>query len=309
MAKKEKNIVLENIELKPQTIGLVAKKKSNMGRVLIIFVAFLLAIVFLPEITLYLNNLTGKYTPSTIKDSKTDNKKHTGSKDSKEIVYTPLSGDSIIDEDNYKITNFSFINNIITFELTNKTDNTLDLTSNNYYLETYDENKTLLERFKIDVPVIKSKGTTSLSTSVTNNNITYVVFSKKNIDDYPVVDLNTDQNGYATLECSKDNQTIKYYFKDDLLYKLEDKFNYNYDPNDIGYNELLNKYQTRATSYDLIKGVSTSFNSSTNGFSTVVEVDLKIADLNELKENHYYKVETMAKVVSFEMQTYLYDCK
>lgn len=308
MAKKQEKVVLENIELKPQTIGYVLKKKNNVGRVFIIFVAFLLAIIFLPEITVYLNNLTGKYTPSTIIDSKGDDKKHHGSKDTKEVVYATLNDGFLIDEDSYKVSNINLIVNKISFDITNKTDSIIDFTKDNYFLETYDDKKTLLERFKVDVPVIKAKGTTNLSVNVNSTNITYVVFSKKNIDDYPVVDIVKDQNGNGTIECSKDNQTIKYYFSNDLLYKLEDKFDYN-NINDVGYNELLQKYQSRATSYDVLKGVKTSFNSSVNGFSTVVEVDLTSANLSELKEEHYYKNETMAKVVSFEMQTYGYTCK
>jgi hypothetical protein len=308
MAKKEDKVVLENIELKPQVIGQVVKKKNNTGRVIIIFVAFILAILFLPDITLFLNNLTGKYTPSTIVDSKVNSKKHVGNTDSKEVVYATLNDGYIIDEDTYKVSNITLVDNKISFDITNKTDGTIDYSQDNYYLETYDDKKMLLERFKVDVPVIKSNGTSNISVDITNSNVTYIVFSKKNVDDYPVVDYEKDQNRLGSITCSKDNQTIIYYFNNDLLYKLEDKFTYS-DVNNIGYSELLEKYQTRAVSYELLAGVKSAFNSSNNGFSTVIEVDLENANLKELDEEHYYKNETMAKVVSFEMQTYGYTCK
>ena len=45
MAKKKKNIVvLEDTELKPQVIGYTYKKKSNLGRVIFIFIVFILAV-------------------------------------------------------------------------------------------------------------------------------------------------------------------------------------------------------------------------------------------------------------------------
>ena len=43
MAKKEK-VVLENIELKPQVIGKTYRKKSNLGRVIVIFIIFILVV-------------------------------------------------------------------------------------------------------------------------------------------------------------------------------------------------------------------------------------------------------------------------
>ena len=67
MAKKNKEIVvLENVELKPQVIGYTYKKKSNIGRVIFIFIAFALVVYYINDISVFINDLFGKETAASI---------------------------------------------------------------------------------------------------------------------------------------------------------------------------------------------------------------------------------------------------
>ena len=73
MAKKKKErIVLENVELQPQVLGYTYQKKNNVGRVLIIFIAFILVVYFIDDISVFFNNLLGRETAETISNNASD---------------------------------------------------------------------------------------------------------------------------------------------------------------------------------------------------------------------------------------------
>ena len=75
MAKKNKErIILENVELKPQVIGYTYQKKSNIGRVIFIFIIFALAVFYINDISTFINDLLGKNTAPSIKENTESNK-------------------------------------------------------------------------------------------------------------------------------------------------------------------------------------------------------------------------------------------
>ena len=47
---------------------------------------------------------------------------------------------------------------------------------------------------------------------------------------------------------------------------------------------------------------------SINGFTAVLQINLKNADISSFKEKYYYKYEEEAKVVNFEMKAYGFTC-
>ena len=64
--KKNENVILENVELKPQVLGYTFQKKNNIGRVIFIFIAFILVVYYIDDISVFFNNLLGRETHSTI---------------------------------------------------------------------------------------------------------------------------------------------------------------------------------------------------------------------------------------------------
>ena len=55
--KKNENVILENVELKPQVLGYTFQKKNNIGRVIFIFIAFILVVYYIDDISVFFNNL------------------------------------------------------------------------------------------------------------------------------------------------------------------------------------------------------------------------------------------------------------
>lgn len=312
MAKKNQKIEVENIELKPQVIGKIEKKKNNIGRVLIIFIVFILTIIFLPEITIFLNNKLGMKISPTIVDNKeeTDNKPNNNNPTSNnEIEYILFNENTEIKKDDYIVNSFSLINNQLSFNIQNTLDKSLDLSKDLLYLETYNESKTLIERFKIDLEPMGAKKSQSVKVVLTNPNIYYVSFVSKTTNDYPVVDLTKNDLGYATMTCKSGNDTIIYTFKNDELVTVKEEVIYNFNVLDQNYSSEFSKYQSKCANYDVINGVNTSFNNSTNGFTAVIEVDMAILEKDKLDEKYYYSYKEVPKVIKFEMETYGYKCE
>lgn len=312
MAKKNQKIEVENIELKPQVIGKIEKKKNNTGRVLIIFIVFVLTIIFLPEITIFLNNMLGMKISPTIVDNKEEKENKPTNNEitiDNEIEYILFNENTEINKDDYIVNNFSLINNQLSFNIENTLDKSLDLSKDLLYLETYNESKTLIERFKIDLEPMGAKKSQSVKVNLTNPNIYYVAFVSKTTNDYPVVDLNKNDLGYATMTCKSINDTIIYTFKNDELVTVKEEVIYNFNLLDQNYSSEFSKYQSKCTNYDVINGVNTSFNNSTNGFTAVIEVDMAILEKDKIDEKFYYSYKEVPKVIKFEMETYGYKCE
>ncbi len=312
MAKKNQKIEVENIELKPQVIGKIEKKKNNTGRVLIIFIVFVLTIIFLPEITIFLNNMLGMKISPTIVDNKEEKENKPTNNEitiDNEIEYILFNENTEINKDDYIVNNFSLINNQLSFNIENTLDKSLDLSKDLLYLETYNESKTLIERFKIDLEPMGAKKSQSVKVNLTNPNIYYVAFVSKTTNDYPVVDLNKNDLGYATMTCKSTNDTIIYTFKNDELVNVKEEVIYNFNVLDQNYSSEFSKYQSKCTNYDVINGVNTSFNNSTNGFTAVIEVDMAILEKDKIDEKYYYSYKEVPKVIKFEMETYGYKCE
>ncbi len=314
MAKKGQKVVLENVELQPQVIGLTYRKKSNLGRVVFLFIALGLAIYYINDISIFVNNLLGRKTAETIKP--TENPSASGGATGEEeeenpgeeikINYQELNNTLEITEAGLTINNFVNANNTLSFVAKNNTNNNIDLTSSRYFLETYNSEKTLLERFKVDFDSIGSNKEVSFSFNLTNNAITYIALVKKVPSDYPTFTGN--ETGNFILTCVKDNDSIAYNFlKDELVSISETISDSNVTAPD--YQTNYSSMQTKVNNYNSIDGITATFNGSINGYTAVFNVDLKTANISNLNEKHYFKYLEKINVINFEMGTYGYTCK
>ncbi len=315
MAKKGQKVVLENVELQPQVIGLTYRKKSNLGRVVFLFIALGLAIYYINDISLFINNLLGRQTAETIKPTENPSVPGgaTGDEDEEEnpgeeikINYQELNTMLEIKEAGLTINRFVNANNNLSFVAKNTTDSNIDLTSSRYFLETYNSEKTLLERFKVDFDSIGSNKEVSFNFNLTNSNITYIALVKKVPSDYPTFTGN--ETGSFILTCVKDNNSIAYNFlKDELVSISETISNSNITAPD--YQTNYSSMQTKVNNYNSIDGITATFNGSINGYTAVFNVDLKTANISSLNEKHYFKNLEKISVINFEMGTYGYTCK
>lgn len=167
MAKRNEKVVIDDTELKPQVIGHIFEKKSNIGRVLVIFIIFGLVIYFINDISLFINNLLGRSSADTIKEIVQDEKEKRENNDNIEDYYE-FNDTLLIKLDNVTLTHFKYENNSLVFDAYNYTENDIDLSSKNYYIETYDNNKVALESKKIEFTNIMKKNKITINIELSN---------------------------------------------------------------------------------------------------------------------------------------------
>ena len=307
--KKKERIVLENVELQPQVLGYTYQKKNNVGRVLIIFIAFILVVYFIDDISVFFNNLLGRETAETISNNANNNNNNTNNNTNnqeKQIEYYLYSNDLQIKYLNLTFDGFTIVNNILSFDVNNLTSETIDVADKNIFLETYDANKTLIDRFKLDINSVANNSKISLELNI-KDKFNYVVITEKNVEDYPAITLNADTNGESTLVCTKDKETITYTFKEASLIKINHKIVDN-DINDVNYNANLNSYQNKVNNYKQVEGVEASLTNNLTGYNVDITLDLAKVDLSKINEKYYYAYHEEAKVINYEMPTYGFTC-
>lgn len=169
MAKKNERVVLEDVELKPQVIGHIYQKKSNIGRVLLIFVVFAAVIYYINDISVFVNGLFGKKSATSIQDIASDDKKKSIIKEKNEEDYYELNDNLVLVVNDLTITHFVFNNNVLSFDIYNYTEKDVDLSLKNYYLETYDDTEKLLDSKKLELTSVVKKNKSSLNIELSNS--------------------------------------------------------------------------------------------------------------------------------------------
>ena len=303
MAKKKNNIILENVELKPQTIGYSYKKKSNLGRVIIIFAIFILVIFYINDISVYVNKLLGRESAATIEQLADEKKiiiEHGDNTKKEDIVYSPISESLEMTIGELLVNNFSYNNNVLTFDIINYTNKSIDLSLRKFFVELYNTEKTLLTRIKLDINTINANSKSSYEFNV--DAFDYIVIIEKVIDDYPEVSLTSNK-----ITCKNGIENIEYNFNDNglisIIHTITDK-----NVSSSNYLTNLSLYQNKANIYNNFNGINATFSSSNDGFTATFNIDLENANLSSITEKYYYAYKELAKVVSFEMQTYGFSC-
>ena len=138
MAKKKfKNVKLEQIELEPVTIGVFEnRRKSSLG-IFIIMSIFILAVIFMPEISEFVNKLLEP--EPTIKGPAYVPPQVTPPEDEEEpeqILYDYTTDLKIETEDlNFDTFNLDSENNTLTFNVFNISQKNVNITNLIYYKE------------------------------------------------------------------------------------------------------------------------------------------------------------------------------
>ena len=211
MAKKVVNqVVIKDEELTPTTLGVYSNKgKSPIGLILIILI-FLALLIFLPNIETYYNKITGKDNEPTF----TTDEEITDDDDNieTEVKKYPISSDTVIEESNYTVSNIGFTSNILTLSIANNGTEALDL--DDYYLELYNDKDVFIERVKVSEKVLTSSSSDNFTYTI-KTQPTQIVFIKRTKDDYPKVELRTNEMKQGVLSCTKANEQLRYTFSSD----------------------------------------------------------------------------------------------
>ena len=309
---KRDSVIIEDTELKPQVIGHTYKKKSNIGRFIFMLIVFIVAIYYINDISVYINNLLGRKSAETIQKIADDNKEKRNNKNNKnnnvktEVVFYELKDSLEIETNNLSLNNFAYENGMISFDANNNTNSSINLSSKKLFLETFNESKTLLERIKLDINEINSSDKVSYSFDL-KNDFKYFTIEEKSIDDYPAYTLTYDESGSSSITCTKDVEKIVYNFKSDELVSIN-HYAEESDTSSQGYYTNLSLYQNKSKIYDNIEGIDATFTSNLAGYKMNIKIDLANANLSLLDEKYYYAYKEIPKVVHFEMQTYGFTC-
>lgn len=305
MAKRNKNIVLKDIELQPQVIGHTYKKKSNLLRVIFIFVVFISVVYFIDDVSVFINNLLGKPTASTIEEnSQNNNLNFPNNSQTENPKYYDFSNDLSITSNNLIYNNFNYNSSILTFDVNNTTSNVVNYENKKVFVETYN-NDTLVDRFKMDIKMVNANSKLSLTFNAANT-FNKIAIVEKTPDDYPDVNLTFDENGESILSCTKDREKVNYTFTSNGLKTINHTVSNTL--NDANYNVELNVYQNLVNSYNNLSGINASLNTNEQGFTMLITINLENANLANTESKYYYAYKEQAKVVDFEMITYGFTC-
>ena len=310
MAKKVVNqVVIKDEELTPTTLGVYSNKtKSPVGLVFLIFV-FLGLAIFLPNISSYIDKFTNKgddTAPVVVDDGTTDKDDNPDPDDGQiiEIVKYKIASDTIIDTDDYTISNIALNGNMLSLSILNKKTDNLYL--DDYYFELYSDENTFLERVKVGEDTLSSNSSKNF-TYIINSTPTQLSFVVKTEDDYPAVNLKYDSNQEAKISCSKGIEKYEYIFINDVLVAVDYTLSAT-NINDPNYSTELMQKQTQANRLNSLEGISSNLLSSANGYSYTVSVDLSEANISELNDRNYFRNKASAKEVKFKSEARGFTC-
>lgn len=307
-----KNVSINPEELSITKIGELTTAEQNPLFIFILVGILLVFIFFLPTIVDFIKGSNEKPDYSTTGNQNQGNNKNQDNDNENEndnTFYTFSSTLAISLEEKLKADTFSLTGNSLSFGITNSGDTRYYFNRENYFLELYSEEETLLERVILS-DIVVSKGESEVVTYSLNPTTALEMkklkFTKKEIADYPNVTLEKNENEEEVLVCKKDNQTITYKFQEAKLFSITDIVNYS--SNTVDYAALLQNYRTTSDALNSREGIQSVFVDAGNGFVVNTTIDLKTAKLENDDSVFYYPNETLAKVVKFEMDARGYQC-
>lgn len=309
MAKK-KQIVINEEELTPTTLAVVEDKKkvSILGIfwLFLIFAIFIVGVIYLPEISQYINNY---FNPDVVTpDTPSDNKNNTTDDDNKTTIKEYVISDKpeIIFE-KFKINNIVVYENNISFDIINTSNEILELANYNYFINLYDQNKKLLQRLMLRDEVVSPNETLKVTFSLTDSNAYSLTILSISKDNYPAYVAIADENNMATLTCTKNYEKVDYLLNNNKVYAINVLYEVGVD--DANFNTLYGTYQAMQVSYNSIEGVSSSIETINNVLSFRTIINLNTIGDEKINLKTFYPKDTDAKVMNFELTSMGYTCK
>ena len=305
---KKKQIVISEEELVPTTLAVVQdKKKANvfgMIWIFIIFIIFIAGVIYLPEISAYINSYLNPDVVVPNTPSK-DNKKEDDTQDDTSVKEYTITNELEIAEESFKISSFNIENNTIKFKITNLTSEVLDLKDEHYFVNLYSDSKKLLQRIYLQ-DIISPSSEADATYDLSDSSASIISLVKISEEEYPSHIVTVPEEGVATLTCTKNYEKVEYLLNNNKVYVTN--LLYEVNTTDANFNNLYNNYQALQTTYNNIEGVSSNITLE-NGllsFKTIINLSSVKSDTLNLKT--IYPFGTDAKVIYFEMTASGYTC-
>lgn len=292
----------------PIILGTLRKEKSSKPIfVFLVFILIISATFGLPYLQEYAkdpNTILGKVYNMFFKEENVE-------KEDTTITRYTLNENTNILFNNIILSNVKINNNNIKFDLVNTTANSIILDTTNYYLEITNENNNLIKRVKLLGNITREKNTIEYDFSnIRFSNIAYYgnVVTFTNYED---IEFNVTELGIANLTCSINTNIYKYTFEDLSLKSLIHNYKYNNISDIDKYIEKFNFYTNKSKKINQQEPAISNINEMNNGFEFVTSLDLSKIDINDFGEYidyNYYKLDTEAKKVKYEMEAKGYKC-
>lgn len=311
MAKKKMIVVDYDKELTPVTLAVKEDKKKasifGIVWIVLIFGIFILGVIYLPDIASFVNNY---FNPDVVTPSGGNNNKNNGNddvnSDDEKIKEYVISDNLEIKFDSFKINNVKKVNSKISMDIVNTSNEILDLSKDNYFINMYSESKTLLKRVMLGDVIVSVGSTYTVSYDVDENVYMLSVYnlSKK---DYPAYVVTSDESNMGTLTCTKEYEKIDYLTNNNKVYAIN--LLNEVSSSDTNFNTLYATYQAMKNTYDSVEGISSSLDVINNVLTFRSIINLNVVLDGSINLKSYYPKDTDAKVIYFEMTSMGYTCK
>lgn len=311
MAKKKMIVVDYDKELTPVTLAVKEDKKKasifGIVWIVLIFGIFILGVIYLPDIASFVNNY---FNPDVVTPSGGNNNKNNGNddvnSDDEKIKEYVISDNLEISFDSFKINNVKKENNKISMDIVNTSNEILDLSKYNYFINMYSESKTLLKRVMLGDVIVSVGNAYTVSYDVDDNVYVLSVYnlSKK---DYPAYVVTSDESNMGTLTCTKEYEKIDYLTNNNKVYAIN--LLNEVSSSDTNFNTLYATYQAMKNTYDNVEGISSSLDVINNVLTFRSIINLNVVLDGSINLKSYYPKDTDAKVIYFEMTSMGYTCK
>lgn len=311
MAKKKMIVVDYDKELTPVTLAVKEDKKKasifGIVWIVLIFGIFILGVIYLPDIASFVNNY---FNPDVVTPSGGNNNKNNGNddvnSDDEKIKEYVISDNLEIIFDSFKINNIKKENNKISMDIVNTSNEILDLSKYNYFINMYSEGKKLLKRVMLGDVIVSVGSTYTVSYDIDDNVYMLSIYnlSKK---DYPAYVVTSDESNMGTLTCTKEYEKIDYLTNNNKVYAIN--LLNEVSSSDTNFNTLYATYQAMKNTYDNVEGISSSLDVINNVLTFRSVINLNVVLDGSINLKSYYPKDTDAKVIYFEMTSMGYTCK
>lgn len=308
MAKKKQEVVINQEELSKTVLGPLNERKGNLSFLIVMFLLFIVAIFVSPYVSKYIETKKSE-NKDIVNDSYSNNDIIEVKPDDTESVKYEIktyASNMSLEIDNLFISNLSILDSTLSYQITNKGTSGLDLVNNKYFLEFYN-NDTLVARRKLEAVKLAKAEAKEFSYAFAFNEINGVSLVKKTTDEYPFLELVTDENKIGNISCTYKDYIIDYKFNDNKLYNIKEEIKINLFTDD--YFESYEKYNAILNNYNGYTGYSGSFDMDDAYITFEFALDLNYADISLANNAYYYKKDTTASVVKFEMESQGFECK
>lgn len=311
MAKKKMIVVDYDKELTPVTLAVKEDKKKasifGIVWIVLIFGIFILGVIYLPDIASFVNSY---FNPDVVTPSGGNNNKNNGNDDTnnddEKIKEYVISDNLEITFDSFKINNVKKVNSKISMDIVNTSNEILDLSKDNYFINMYSEGKKLLKRVMLGDVIVSVGSTYTVSYDVDENVYMLSIYnlSKK---DYPAYVVTSDESNMGTLTCTKEYEKIDYLTNNNKVYAIN--LLNEVSSSDTNFNTFYATYQAMKNTYDSVEGISSSLDVINNVLTFRSVINLNVVLDGSINLKSYYPKDTDAKVIYFEMTSMGYTCK